>query len=98
MDNVRGALTAVEWKAWAADDLTHRPGTRGRAYGDAMLRAPHGRVAFAGTESENRNGHVDGALLAAEVQRLRVVVGQRVVLGGRRFRKIKRSIRKRIIS
>ena len=37
-----------------------------RDYGHGDLRAPHGRLHFAGTESEALHGHVEGALAAAE--------------------------------
>ena len=63
---VRDELRAVHCKAWAADALTFDAKGSHREYGHAALRAPHGRVHFAGTESEALHGHVEGALAAGE--------------------------------
>ena len=59
-------LVDVHAKAWIADDLTYNPGGDQREFGHPHLREPHGAIHFAGTESEDEYGHVEGALKAAE--------------------------------
>ena len=47
--------------------LTYAPAGTHRDYGHRLLRQPTAwGVHFAGTESEAQNGHVEGALAAAE--------------------------------
>ena len=58
-------LLSVSGKSWALDDLTYVSGAHGREYGHKLLKQPTGwGVFFAGTETENLNGHVEGAIVA----------------------------------
>lgn len=45
--------------------MTYVSGSHGREYGHKLLKQPTGwGVFFAGTETENLNGHVEGAIVA----------------------------------
>lgn len=64
---VEEQLVSASVKTWIADGLTYASAGSHRDYGHALLRQPTAwGVHFAGTESEARNGHVEGALAAAE--------------------------------
>jgi monoamine oxidase len=67
-DAARVALMDVTGKSWAGDNLTFgMAGARGRAYGHPLLRRPlDWGVHFAGTETEQRNGHIEGAVIAGK--------------------------------
>lgn len=64
---VKEELVSVTAKSWMVDDLTYAAEGRHQDYGHALLRepAPWG-LHFAGTETEARNGHVEGAIRAGE--------------------------------
>lgn len=64
---VEEELLSAAVKAWITDDLTYASAGTHRDYGHPLLRQPTAwGVHFAGTETEARNGHVEGALAAAE--------------------------------
>jgi monoamine oxidase len=75
-DVINEHLLEVYHKAWITDELTWDEGDGGAlnsgadprsAYGHELLRKPtEWGVHFAGTETEPRYGHVDGAVAAGE--------------------------------
>ena len=64
-NKVRKQLVKVRGKAWAVDELTYSGGAKRREYGHSLLRQPtEWGVHFAGSETENNNGHVEGAIIS----------------------------------
>eukprot|EP00854_Cymbomonas_tetramitiformis_P000853 gene853-1345_t len=66
-DLVAEQLLSVRHKCWIADPLTYAKGGQHRNYGHPLLKRPTPwGVHFAGTETEQDNGHVEGAIKAGE--------------------------------
>ena len=66
---VAAELLSCTSKAWIADERTYASGggAQHRDYGHPLLRRPAAwGVHFAGTETEQQNGHVEGAIAAGE--------------------------------
>jgi monoamine oxidase len=64
---VEAGLLRCRAKIWMDDPLTFAEGATGRAYGHPLLRQPTSwGVHFAGTETEDDHGHVEGALAAGQ--------------------------------
>jgi monoamine oxidase len=60
-------LVAVHIHAWASEKETYSATGRERDYGHALLREPaQNGVHFAGTETERKNGHAEGAIVAGK--------------------------------
>lgn len=60
-----GEPTSVTVKSWLQDDFTTaKRGPVGRrvSFGSAILSSPHHAVFFAGTETEQEHGHMEGAV------------------------------------
>jgi len=69
---IKAMLNNIIIKNWMEDKWVYTQADNGIAmaqahkFGDPDLRTIHGRVHFAGTETENEYGHMEGALRAGE--------------------------------
>lgn len=62
-----GLPNDVDFIDWSTRDSDRNKKNLHMSYGHPLLRAPHieGRVIFAGSESEDQHGHMEGAMVAA---------------------------------
>ena len=73
---VRDSLIEVHHKSWQGDKETYVAEASGRNYGHPLLAQPlEWGVHFAGTETEQQNGHAEGAIRAGERAAKEIRVG-----------------------
>jgi len=62
-DKARSMLVSLRQMNWINEEWTNAGGRVPQGgFGDQALREPHGRVIFAGTETEDFHGHMEGAI------------------------------------
>eukprot|EP00965_Chrysotila_dentata_P096579 3191375-Pleurochrysis_carterae.AAC.2 len=66
-DVIEAELKSVRHKCWGTDPLTYAASGVNREYGHPLLSRPtEWGVHFAGTETEDEYGHVEGAVAAGQ--------------------------------
>jgi len=63
----RDGAVAVTQQNWLNEEFTHaKSAVPGGQFGASILRKNHGNVVFAGTETEDAHGHMEGAIVSGE--------------------------------